>query len=627
MTEKSLTDDLLEIKFISDREKEFLAILLGDLSLSGWTGSFHNDHLELKRVKSAEPESKNEIRRVHQLYRNQQLLDPSVRKFIKGLNTYKYFNGKRVSIKNLICDGNILVDRLKNKTNNGGYNSLPIQPYIQEASSSKPCPHTGFILSDIWRYFRHTWSTEYRSIPGRKINLLIRDAAAEFHPVIGILALTSPVLNLNVRDEALGLSIEKILGYLQTISVSRVKERLEEILVRSLEDIYIDDFLQNQTVTVLDLNYPGEETIKRLENMSRELSERHGRMMANENRDFQDAIDLGPDEILNSTKLNEACISPLFKGKRLKFLSLILRAKKYILPYLSDLNMLSELVREPKQEFIKEVLSFVLLKTKNDRLASNILDLSVCGSIAPYSQLVAGKLVSLLAGSPEVQEIYTRNYGKSPSIIASIMANKPVYKSTVLLGITTTSLYASGSSQYNRIKVTRDKVDVFNKKSKGILEYKNIGTSEGYGTFQFSSKTLKATSEFLSSDLDDKSSRSNSIFGEGSSPRMRRIREVLDRFKIPAGKILKHSYKRIVYLYPLVDNIQTEIMKSELLPTFILQQNDARSVSDKISEFWYHRWAHNRILNEEITKKIASNSFTSTGNHSSFVLLPEKEDE
>jgi hypothetical protein len=207
------------------------------------------------------------------------------------------------------------------------------------------------------------------------------------------------------------------------------------------------------------------------------------------------------------------------------------------------------------------------------------------------------------------------------------MANKPVYKSTLLLGITTTSLYASGSSQYNRIKVTRDKVDIFNKRSKGILEYKNIGTSEGYGTFQFSSKTLKATSEFLSSDLDDKSTRSNSIFGEGSSPRMRRIREVLDRFKIPAEKILKHSYKRIVYLYSLVDNIQTEIMKSELLPTFILQQNEARSVSDKISEFWYHRWAHNRILNEEIEQKIASNSFTSTGSHSSFVLLPEKEDE
>ena len=158
MTEKSLTDDFLEIKFSSDREKEFLAILLGDLSLSGWTGSFHDNHLELKRVNSAEPESKNEIRRVHQLYRNQQLLDPSVRKFIKGLNTYKYFNGKRVSIKNLICDGNILVDRLKNKTNNGDYNSLPIQPYIQEASSSKHCLHTGFILSDIWRYFRHTIS-------------------------------------------------------------------------------------------------------------------------------------------------------------------------------------------------------------------------------------------------------------------------------------------------------------------------------------------------------------------------------------------------------------------------------------------------------------------------------------
>jgi hypothetical protein len=627
MTEVESSDQPIAIKFSSVREKEFLSVLLNDLCLSGWTGEFSEKKLEIKKKAENEPEGKDKIREVHRQYRTIQLHDPAVRRFITELNKVKYFNGKKVSIKNVICDGQSLIDRINKADETKKFYKLPIQPYIQEASSSEKCPFTGIILSDMWRYFRHTWSTEYRSIPGRKINLIIRDAAAEDHPVIGILALTSPVLNLNVRDEALGLSLKKIEEHFRALPTIRASEELESVLKKALDDIFINDLLENQIISMADLNYPNDQVIKKLEKDSRELSDQHGRMMNNDNREFQEAIDLDPVEINNPKKLYEACISPLFKGKRIKFLSLILRAKKFIQPFLGDLQSLSELLQRPSQEMIREVFSLILLKTKNDRLASNILDLSVCGAIAPYSNLVGGKLVSLLAGSPEVQKIYEKNYGSSPSIIASIMANRPVYKSTRLLGITTTSLYSTGSSQYNRIKVPRGTIDIFNPASKDSLEYKNIGTSEGYGTFQFSGKMLKATSEFLAGDDQTNKTRSNSIFGEGSSPRMRKIREVLDRFKIPADKILKHTYKRIVYLYSLVDDIQKEMLKTEILPIFILDQNKGKEVTEKISEFWYSRYAEKRIQKPEIRQKISENSFKSHGSHCAYVELPETDDE
>ena len=64
--------------------------------------------------------------------------------------------------------------------------------------------------------------------------------------------------------------------------------------------------------------------------------------------------------------------------------------------------------------------------------------------------------MALSALSKEMQEAYTENYGRTPSIIASCMAGRPVIKKTFIEVVTTTSLYGSGSSQYNRLKLRSD---------------------------------------------------------------------------------------------------------------------------------------------------------------------------
>jgi hypothetical protein len=56
------------------------------------------------------------------------------------------------------------------------------------------CSETGQRLNDIWRYFRHTWVNIYRSVPGRNLMILVRDRAVPGHPVIGIAALASSVI-------------------------------------------------------------------------------------------------------------------------------------------------------------------------------------------------------------------------------------------------------------------------------------------------------------------------------------------------------------------------------------------------------------------------------------------------
>ena len=205
------------------------------------------------------------------------------------------------------------------------------------------------------------------------------------------------------------------------------------------------------------------------------------------------------------------------------------------------------------------------------------------------------------------------------------MANKPIYKNACLLAITTTSLYASGSSQYNRVKIPRTESKIFNPKNKESLEFRDIGTSEGYGTFQFSSETIQLAEMLNNENSENKrnsGTRANSIFGEGASPRLRKLREILDRFKIPGDKILNHSYKRIVYLFPLVSNLRKEIFKITLDPEYILDHTNPKKVTEEICSFWFNRWAIKRAQLQEIKDKMQLNSFTKHGEHNAYVKIP-----
>ena len=70
-----------------------------------------------------------------------------------------------------------------------------IAPYLQFVDEAARCEHTGLRLMDIWRYFRHTWANQYVSVPGRSMMFLVRDGAAPNHPVMGIGAISSAVVN------------------------------------------------------------------------------------------------------------------------------------------------------------------------------------------------------------------------------------------------------------------------------------------------------------------------------------------------------------------------------------------------------------------------------------------------
>lgn len=119
------------------------------------------------------------------------LREPSVSRFLRRVEKIKIRHGCRGSISTIIDNGYRLYDTIQNaaaanQSNGSDFLRDVIDPIVVPCGTDDRCPITGLRLLDVWRYFRHTWSLEYRSIPGRKLPLLIRNRAHPTLPVIGI---------------------------------------------------------------------------------------------------------------------------------------------------------------------------------------------------------------------------------------------------------------------------------------------------------------------------------------------------------------------------------------------------------------------------------------------------------
>lgn len=71
-----------------------------------------------------------------------------------------------------------------------------IQPVIEICENEKQ--------HRLFRILRYYWSSPYSEYVGRRVKLLIRDAAIPSKPIIGIAALGSPIIHIPERDEFIG---------------------------------------------------------------------------------------------------------------------------------------------------------------------------------------------------------------------------------------------------------------------------------------------------------------------------------------------------------------------------------------------------------------------------------------
>ncbi|MEC1604964.1 Druantia anti-phage system protein DruA [Bacillus halotolerans] len=590
--------------------------VLRDLLIQGWRIRKNaDDILMLAPPPLDDNENKIFIRKRLQKERNTQLRTPSVSKFIKKMEKTKTYKEKELNITHLIGDKNILIKGIEDLK---GCNKMLereekskdiIKPYIQLVTNDR-CEHTGYRLRDIWRYFRYTWSIPYKSTPGRNQFYIVRDSAQPYHPIIGIFALGNSVLHLTKRDNYIGWTLEAIkeklkkrvknieyeemksgnTGAKNKVQYAKSLETEEEFITRvnkeSTEILgLLTSFIENAIgeisieglINQSEQENPTEEVIEKLNDITVKLQ----KMQFNNKRSTGE---------VNWKKESN---TPLFMKKRAQELARLLEAKMVFLDVKgscnSDMEVLQNLVKYKGGKYI----NIALQANRKMKIGSNMMEIIVCGAIPPYNEILGGKLVSMLACSPLVVKQYNDNYSHQVSEIASRMKGEKVVRDSRLAFLGTTSLYQSGSSQYNRIKIPANS---------GKMKYKKLGETEGFGSVFFTSQTSSFISEMLE-ELEG-GRRINNVFGEGTSPRMRLIRHGLATLGIPE-EFTKHHTKRIVFGIELASNSLEFLQGKTNQLDYYMPLEDASSNTEEIINFWRKRWLLKRIETVDIITRLS----------------------
>lgn len=567
------------------------AAVLRDLISLGWQTLVSGGWLYV-RPGAPGALSKSSARKQLEFGRDDQLAEPSTRKFILSLERPGRTSGVR-PVTDLIADGRALEADLQVAAALHGASrnealERACQPYLQLVTANAKDEYTGLRLMDIWRYFRHTWATRYRSSPGRNLFYLIRDAARPDHPVMGITALGNAVMQMGPRDDSIGWTIK---GLNSAIADGRVSEAevLEAFRARVRED-YSEIYVEDLPVPAELPHAVPEDLLDRLAMIDKQASgDRADRL-----RDVLDEDD--PTErvhVVEDVDLEKFARSPLFLAKRARLVRTLLSIHESLTrtDSLASLLATAEGVR---------AVNHALRQFKKRFSATRMMEITVCGAVPPYNHILGGKLACLMMLSPRVRRDYAERYRDTYSIIASQMAGRPVSKPPMLAFLGTSSLYPGRSSQYNRVKLPA-----------GICEgqivdakYDELGSSEGYGSPNLSSGT-EAVLEALAGRAREYRNV-NFVFGEGQSPKLRQLREGFAALGLARSNVLNHGTQRIVYGIDLVENTTRLLLGVDNLPRYRVP--DFSSAEPRIAEFWRRRWLSSRLSHAPALAAVGASS-------------------
>jgi hypothetical protein len=614
-----------------------LVHVLEDMHAHGWEVSVEEHELYLcepppldardPREHKAADRARMRPRVVEQLLRETQL------KLVKRLEVGDPRTGR--SIAALIADG----ARLARSLDRDGASA--IQPYLQTARPSDGVDtYTGLRLHDCFLYLRFHWSFPYESTPGRRLPLLIRDAGQPHHPIIGLLCLSSPLPELSARDahlgwtpawmeaqlagleaceralrgdpdalaelgaslhsapgspreallcatlaEALGLPVPHDLNALRR-ALLRGDQEARLAMLHQARAALIGGLLRAVEDGLRALSFDGLGVTSPLDDEDALISETI-RTLAHAEHDAHTRWRLGREAGQAANGLREA----LFMKKRAKRAIALMHAFEELAPLraaLSDPDALRAalcdalpacelLTLSPGGASLCEGLRIASREHKINMLASQLAEVSVCGALPPYNQLLGGKLIAAMALSREVAQRYYDAYDGQISHIQSQLNGEDFTRPASLLALSTTSFYGVGSAQYNRIALPA---------SLGGARWREVGASQGNGTLHFSPQTSEALQLLLT--REEGSAPISGIFGEGPSERLRKLRDGLQALGLPADKLLKHGMKRIVYVATLDGACRPGV--SPAAP-----QHERGPYIEEITSWWRARWLEPRL--------------------------------
>lgn len=596
--------------------------VLCDLLRQGWNARVRNGGVEVLPPAAEGTDvlvEKDRVRRQELIKRDEQLEQPATRAFVLDMERPRLYQDRLVSIFTLMREGRELAASLRNaRSLTGSHRTDALvkatDPYVQFVAGEARCEFTGLRLQDIWRYFRHTWVTQYSSTPGRTMSLIIRDRARAYHPVVGIAAIGSPIVQIRERDAWIGWHPGAFFRRASQNPSPQLGRWIQGIVGTAIAEIFIDDFVEEGLLSLAELREPTAEALARLRSYGGEQRRLHHRFVrAQEHKDNGDERRLADSRAYWTARAR----THLFRSKRALALADLLRARTTIERVLGTNPTASEVMALLADPEGKRAVSRILRKAKADRVGIAIADITVCGAVQPYNAILGGKLVAMLAASPDVVLAYRQRYGAAESEIASSMAGRPIVRQSDLVLLGTSSLYGVGSSQYNRVRVPAERLGG---RKGDEIRYLELGRSEAFGTSQFSGSTVAALIDLVQRSSGGQ--RVNSIFGEGVSPKLRKVRHGLELLAFPSERLLRHGRRRIVYGVALARNAREYLLGLEKEPDYLFSLEDGGAAA-AIAEWWRERWLSRRMDQDAALLEVEAQTLVRPIRHGARVVLPD----
>lgn len=587
--------------------------VLVDLVAQGWELEVRAGSVAICRPwkKDDREAEKERIRRALVVARDEQLREESVRDFVRSMEARRVGPEGWTSIFSLFRSGPELAARLE------GIADLPkasralplreaVQPYVQIASGDEVCKWTGLRLLDIWRYLRYTWLTPAKSTPGRSMKILVRDAAVEPHPVMGIAELSSVVIRQRERDHWIGWEPDCVMAKLREPS-SKDADWLHRSLDTAVNEILVDDLLERGLITKDDLDRPRETQIRKLREWGEEQAAKHQMVSGS----------LDTRAMQANGEWRRIAETHLYRSKRAKALAKLLNIRRVFQKNGFGENSSAVLSSALGEKEFRKAVGRLVRHVKATHVGINMMELSVCGAVAPYNPLIVGKLVGLLMASSEIRNALRDRYRGSASVIASGMKGEEVVRAPEVVLLTTTGLFGGGSSQYNRLRMP---VDAEVDGRDGEIRFHHLEGETSYSTYHFSDATVQELTTFMNQWHGG--TGVHSIFGEGVNPRMRKIREALHHLGFPHDELLQTASPRSIYVIPLAHNFREVLLGQSSVPDYILPPKHSRASVRGIAEFWIERWLAGRIAREGVLESVRQHELTHPITHGARVPLP-----
>ena len=582
----------------------------------------------------------------------QQFSDKHVQKFIRQMER-PGASAKHDSIRSLIADGAELKKRLDDARRRPA--ECPeradalrdaVRPYLQFVEANQRDEYTRIPLGHVWRYFRYTWSIPQTPIPGRSLLYLVRDAAHVSHAVVGIAALSNCPVQLVPRDRTIGWNASALAEVLTTLfappderavreasdhlfrfhgvyqwlkpafpadahpsstakraALKRVSEWLHRGISEAIGDIECRGLATDEQIAA-----PTREVVDHLRHLSREFAARRQHALADRDGDHEVSLPGGTladdapvdDDVLNlepkhaSNPLVHNSRRMLVRKKRASELARLLDARRILAAQREILTDPDTVLGALDGDELRTAVNTAITAVKSRRIGTNLLEITTCGAVPPYNRMLGGKLVALLMLSPQVTADNLRRYGGEPTIIRSQLKNRPLVPDNTLVWLGTTSLFARGSSQYERLRLPAGVISPDQEE----IRYTYLGGTSGYGTVQFADDTVRALDGVLKRKRGYRDV--NSVFGEGASPRLRKLRSGLDALGFNAELTMLHHQERRIYGIPLFPAAGAFLCGlAPELPDYIASPTSHTDATERIAEFWRRRWLSSRLAHAD----------------------------